>query len=255
MTLTKPRRQGGGASLEKLREIAAPKPDDPRRCQSRINKGYEHLPREQRPFRCKRWASVGGQFCKMHSGGSVRVRMDKVPRLYRKMGRSLLARLDEMEQSGVEAMQLREELALQRVVADEVVMIYSIALQMKTSAEEKHATDPSNDGLAAAVIKARQLHDQAAQALNHALKNVRDTCLDAVKVEHMTSGRFTAEGVRTIMFKMVKIVSDVLGPENEAMALEIQAKIEQNIKVRADESGTTCTPDQDVRDMDDTVPA
>lgn len=240
-----------------------PKPDDPRRCQRRAKKGFEHLPYEERPLCCNKYALKGQRYCRKHNANNLKgvKGHGKMPAHYKVITMTLASRLREMEQNSHNALSLREELALVRVTADEAVAMFSVAFDHKLQAEASYQAACASGSEAviaperARLEKARLLHDAAASTLRAVFKEVRDTALDAAKIEALSAGKFTAGSVKSILSQATLLLHEVCGDEHDDIARRFEELLYTRVKLDVLEStGTLITPDKDAIEMDESVP-
>lgn len=234
-------------------------PDDhPRRCQVRRKKGYEHLKRKHRPLYCTRNAERGSLFCRRHSTNKGRRSTHRMPMSYRVVNKTLQRRLRQFEDSEREALQLREELNLCRVSADEAIAVFGATLEMVEAAnlalDESESDEKSRVAATAKLDQARALHEAAGQAMRNVLAEIRSAALDAARIEQLSGGQFSATAVRSIITQITKVMYEVCGDEHQHLAEDFVSRITRKVQVADTEKGTMLTPDQDVREMDDMVP-
>lgn len=217
------------------------------RCQARLSRSQSVL-REQ----CKNPAVEGSRWCKHHGrkkhhrallvAAGARVsgdgRLGDVPAVYKKaMSRSLREAVDEMmERAPAEQVALYEELALMRHTALQAVVLYDAALQTNKS----------------------ELVANASQMLREALREVADMAQACSRVEQSSQDKLSLTQVSVIIDQIVRVAYDVFGGEQEDLQkVTIFAEaIKHRVKLPTLENrGTTITPDQDVLEMDATVPA
>lgn len=221
----------------------------PRRCQIRARKGYQHLPHHERPFTCRNYARKGYKYCRFHNHGNIKNsdhKTTKMPDAYRVVSRTLMDRLKQLEGVEGDALNLRKELSLTRASAFDAIEKYGVALDMHEAAK--------GTGKAEIISAAESVVASAADAMREVLKEVRDCALDAARIEALTSGSFSITSVRNIVIQCARLMYDVCGEEHQHLAVQFEQLLATKIKVSVGETGTSLTPDQDVREMDDTVP-
>ena len=106
-----------------------PPADHERRCQGKSN---------VRKARCEKWALTGSKYCQFHGGRQRVVKVGRMKRVYSQhLGPTLKKRLEEMlDASHDDQVQLYEELALSRIMAQEAVALADIAL---SSADDRRS--------------------------------------------------------------------------------------------------------------------
>ncbi len=203
--------------------------DNPRRCQSlKINRDP-----------CRRWALRGSNYCQFHGGRSgKRVRNHHLPTFYSsKLTRTLSAAVEEcLDKSPHEQLNLFEELALMRVQAGDAVKLYGAALEL------------SDDNPAAP-----ELQTDAGLIMRDSLKDVISTCEAAARIEAASKDRITLNDVAFIVAQIVRIAYEVFDDDMER-AQQFEVLVRDKVKITDGGRGTDITPDQDVQDMDGTIP-
>lgn len=218
--------------------------DDPKRCQGR--RRFKTVPRALWPLRCWKVARRGSRYCERCECDPT-VRTDYLPSFYRThLSQSLSQALTAVAENDERALELREELKLMRVAADESVVMYGQALDMR-------ANVPEGDE----VLKkqAQGVVDDAAAAMKAALRDVSDQVLTAAKVESLSAEVFSPAAVRQLVDQIVRIAYEACGDEHQDVAERFNEMIRRDLRLLAGEPrGTSITPDADVREMDESVP-
>jgi len=186
-------------------------------------------------LQCRRWALKEQKFCARHGGRQTHVaRINLLPRLYGKllggtMEETMNALLDE---SPAEQIQLFEELALTRVVCRDAVKLFAAAQQGDD--EQKIL---------------------AQQVMLDALKFVKDMCEGAAKVDNNSKDKFSIQHVRHISNQITQCAHEAFGMGDPDAVKRFAELIKAKVKMpSASNDGTDITPDQDVLEMDATIP-
>jgi hypothetical protein len=170
-----------------------------------------------------------------------------LPKFYsRVMTQTLRERIDESTaRTHDEQIELYEELALMRESASEAVRVWSLAV---TRLEEARAEGRDTKLLIGVVQDASQL---MAQHLEH----VKEYALAIARVRSMTKDKLTLHTLYGVVHQVTRLMYEVCGDENEALARELEQRLRTDIVIPTDgREGTTLTPDQTAMDMDDTIP-
>ena len=237
------RQRPGDYSLSWSRRIAL---DDPKRCQGRRH--FKTVPRELWPLRCWKIAKRGSRYCSRCYKKTQQhpIRIDNLPTFYRThLSRSLSDALALVAENDAQALELREELRLQRVAADSAVVLYGQALDMRQAAPDEETQK-----------QAQRVVDEAAAVMKVALKDVSEQVLVAAKVESLSADVFSPAAVRQLVDQIVKICYVACGDDNQDIAERFSEMIRTDLRLLASDSrGTNLTPDVDVLEMDRTVPS
>lgn len=231
-------------------KLDGPMPTDHPRCckATALNTGLQ----------CRTPAMRDSDFCRIHQfrvsskNGYVRL-----PRRYKIISKTLQQRLEELEEDSASQLELREELNLYRASADDAILMYQTAIEIREAAETKLEAAEQNerDGLLAAKQAADTLVERAASVMRSVLREVRECALDAAKIETMAKGNFTVSSVRSIVTQISRIMYEVCGEDNLEIAEEFDRRLNEKVKISDSVEGTMITPDQDVLEMDSMVPA
>ena len=237
------------------RQIAGPPPTDhPRRCQ------HIYVTGVRIGRRCKRWALKGATKCPRHHGRQEQRSITKhhgiaypkrqfgkgIHVFYAKvLGKTLQDKLKEIVESpNHEQMNLREEIALAKISAADTVQLYDgVCALYETAPPEKRAT------LGEAKL-------QTGAVMRSVLGDVVDMCDKVTRVELAMKDKVTVQNIVIIVNQITKIAFDVFGVDNIEACYEFERRIKDQVRLPSDgPEGTTITPDQDVLEMDDTIPA
>lgn len=234
------RRRPGDYNTTFARRVAL---DDERRCQARRH--FRTVPSYLWPLRCWKVTRRGSLYCAKCSKDGAEVRSWHLPTFYRThLSRTLSDALSLVAENEQQALELREELRLLRVAADESVVMYGQALDMREMSPDEDTRK-----------KAQGVVDEAAAVMKANLKDVSDHVLTAAKVEALSQDVFSPAAVRQLVDQIVRIAYSACGDEHQDIAERFSDMIRSDLKLLAGDSrGTTLTPDADVREMDQTVP-
>ena len=215
-----------------------PPDDHPRRCHGIMRDGN----------RCTQWARKGLTRCNSHGARrSLKVLYNNgswkgfMPNFYRKQLTATLstALADQLQLESSEQFSILEELALTRETAADFVQLYGLA-------HAAYEADPSEEKLQAKMAAGTMLRDVLAEVAVLADK--------AAKIHFTGKQVFTALDLKLIVAQMSKIMFDICGTTNVHLAKEFEYAVGDRLKLPSDNNGTTITPDQDVIDMDATIP-
>lgn len=233
-----------------------PKPpeDHPRRCQ------HIRVTGSGIGTRCKRWALKRATKCKRHGGTMQQRSYGKIttpkmvgcgirglPMFYGKvLGKTLSEKLKELvEKPNHEQLDLREEIALAKISAADMVQLYdgvSVLLEQETD-------DARRSQLAQAKIT-------TGAQMRMVLGDVVDMCDKVTRVEAGMKDKVTIQNIVIIVNQITRIAYEVFGDNDMQKCFEFERRIKEQVRLPSEgPEGTTITPDQDVLEMDDTVPA
>lgn len=186
--------------------------------------------------RCRKWALKGTTLCRSHGGTATRKNhLNKVGRIPLRYSRYLSKTLKEVLEEQLNApdpvADLSEELVLMRECAGQAIKLYDLALQSEKP----------------------ELTQNAALVLRDALKDVSDIAVKHTTILEKQSGKFDVQHLAYVSNAICKLVYEVFGELAPELAEEFIDKLPRIIKL-PDNKGTDSTPDQDVAEMDDTVP-
>lgn len=214
--------------------------DNPKRCKTFIRR----LGRK-----CRRWSVKGQIYCRFHGGlrtAANTVRNHHIPMFYSKtLGKTLGNYIDEaLGQSPSQQMSVLEELALIRHPAYQKVQLYDAVLR-KLEAE----TDPK---------KQEQLRN-AVEAVSAAmvvdLKEVVKVAETAARIDAMAKDKVSVHSLGHIVNQLTRLLYDVCGDDNLVIAQAFEERARTEIRLPTNKiNGTIITPDQEVLEMDDSVP-
>lgn len=181
--------------------------------------------------RCRKWRLRGQRCCQFHGGRRGRTQLKSMPGFYRDV---LSKTLDDviqaaMEQNPSEQVSLLEELALMRLTAREAVALYSAA----------QASD-------------QKTKDMAAGVMVDALKNVQSIAESAARINAASKEQLSATSLKVVVHQITRIAYEVIG--DTQLAEEFERRIRDKVRLPDETKGTLLTPDQDVQEMDDSVP-
>lgn len=203
---------------------------------------------------CKAWALRGAKYCKFHGGyKGGRNFVDKsMPRIYRRhMTQSLHAAVQEqMAVSPAEQLQLFEELALMREVAQQSVRLYGAASEALERAEAEGLEEPKRK-------KLEELTMSAGMVLQDQMRSVSDICDRAARIDAQVKDKISVHTLHHFVDQIVMIAYKSFGElgEDSPLVKDFVQRIRTEIKIPSTGAeGTSVTPDMDVRDMDETVP-
>lgn len=195
--------------------------------------------------RCLAWALHDAVRCRFHGGRAQQkafragpARIDHLPAFYRDvLGPNLRDALDSLTGgSAAEQLSLFEELALMRVTARDAVKLYGKACSV---------VDKSK-GLA--------LRAEAAGIMQAQLREVAKLAEAAARIDSLAKDKFSIHAVHLLVNQLVRICASVFKGHDDLVA-EFARRVKTDVKLPTSESqGTVLTPDQDVRDMDASVP-
>ena len=214
----------------------SPPEDHERRCQGKSN---------VRKARCLKWALKGSKYCKFHGGRQKLARIGNMKRVYSQyLGPTLKSRLEEMlDASHDDQVQLYEELAMSRVMAQEAIKLADIAL---SQADDKNKNGNGiNKGLAIDIVQ-------------KSLSVVKDFALAAQKLETDAKNTVSLRVVDLFIAQIMKSIQSVLGDDTRTVEL-IESHIAENVRIPSSRDpnvsieGTILTPDKIVEAMDDTI--
>lgn len=231
----------------------------PRRCQWIYGSGYKV------GTRCQWWALKGVIYCRQHGGRKLQAAaglkvksadprhasqlgtsLHGVHVFYSKvLGKTLHDKLKEIVESpGHEQFNLREEIALTKISAGDTVQLYDgVCTLLEVEGDEK-----KRQALAEAkLITGAQMRG--------VLGEVIDMCDKAARVEAAGKDKVTVQNIVIIVNQIVRVAYETFGINNLDLCYEFERRIKEQVRLPNEgPEGTTITPDQDVLDMDDTIP-
>lgn len=231
-----------------------------RKCAQRRNKGFEHLPRADRP-RCGRPALPGKLYCVKHRHNEPETRrIKKLPQVYRLLARSLQRRMDELEQTQAERLSLLKELDLVRISADEAIDRYGAAKDLKELAQaalETATGTPREAEVRAALEQAERVCLSAGEVMRSTLSEVKSFVIAAQQVHLAGKDQITPEMVRSVLNQCALLLYEVCGDEHEELAAQFEALVYDRISVAVEERcyvPPTLNIEHDRKRMMDSVP-
>lgn len=165
-----------------------------------------------------------------------------LPAVYSKyLSEALSARIEELAHQSQTAQQdLSEELALVRLTALDAAKLYD---QARVIAE---AVPDNKD--------AQEVKLAAGQQLRSVLAEVADMVQRIVAIQNAGRDKIGVQGIALLVAQVVQMAYDVFGEDNIPLVQEFAARI-RDLRLPTDSpSGTDLRPDDDVIEMDATVP-
>jgi hypothetical protein len=191
--------------------------------------------------RCRRWRMLGATKCHIHGGRrelKAAVRIGHLPRFYSKhLSKTLNDAVEEaLAYSPQEQISLFEELAITREMAGDALKAWAAAKALPDSNVKKQAY------LQASSMLVREVLD-----------HVRTFCESAARIQAMGKDKFSIHNLQAVVNQIVRISYDVFGDDLEK-AQQFERAIAEHVRLAEQNQGTLITPDQDVIDMDSTIP-
>lgn len=196
--------------------------------------------------RCKALAVKEADYCRMHTNHFKQKRFDRMSRYAKAMGTTLAQKVADLQSPDHPIHSLRDELDLSRALATDVIALYEAALQ---------TPDP---------VKRDANVSMAGCLMKDALNNVRDMATAYVKIEREFGASMTIEQTQILVSKFTQLMdrslkeavnrgamSDV---DAKRVCIRMQELVEERLVVSDQPHGTTLTPDQDMRDMIESIP-
>lgn len=201
--------------------------DHPRRCQARTKKP------------CRMYACRDSRFCPRHGGKKNSYRDGvRVAHLAKFYSRHLTGTLKDyvesvLGESPESQLNLFEELAIFRHTTCEAIKLYDLA----------QASDKPETRMAAAVMVREQLAE------------VGELAERAARVEAAMRDKVSVHNLQYLVNQLTRIMHDVCEKHDRRdIAEEFERLVSDRVKVAGTVQGTTLTPSQDVREMDDLIP-
>ena len=190
------------------------------------------------------WKLAGSDYCGWHGGrnnGRSVVRTHRLPRFYsRRLTRTLSEAVEAaLAEAPDQQLQLLEELALFRTVAADSVGVYSAAVEALEQADDERAK------------KLRPFVDQTAAIMRDNLLTVVSVCESAAKVHAIGKDKISVHNIRHVIDQVVRCAYDAFDGDDRVR--EFETMIREHVLID-DQRGTSRTPDQDVAEMDGSVP-
>lgn len=196
--------------------------------------------------RCKSLRKCGYDRCNKHIFNFSKTRFNKMSRYAKSMGTTLTQKVAELQSADHPIHSLRDELDFARVLAGDVIALYEAACQTPDEAKRE-----ANKSMASALMV-------------NALNNVRDMATAYVKIEKEYGAAMSVEQTQILVSKFAQLMDRVLkeavrdgkldDTQAKLMCIRMQELVEDRLVVSNQPHGTTLTPDQDMRDMIDSVP-
>lgn len=196
--------------------------------------------------RCKRYADKGQDRCQKHTNHFIKKRFDRMSRYAKAMGKTLTEKVAELQSADHPIHSIRDELDLTRVLATDAVALYEAA---HLTPDEKERD--KNVAWAGALMK-------------DTLNNVRDMAMAYVKIEREFGASMTIEQTQILVSKFTQLMDRTLKEmvgrgvlsdvDAKRACIRMQELVEERLVVSDQPHGSSLTPDQDMRDMIDSVP-
>jgi len=191
-------------------------------------------------LRCRKDAHYGTNVCVTHgarrriSDCGINGKLRVLPRFYRKvLSHTLLEAVQaQLEYDTSEQLSLLEELAIMRALASNTLTLY---------AKAEETTNPE------AMMSASLL-------VRDALKEIRDLCESASRVENSRKDVITPLALRSIVQQIIILMYEVCGDENEHLARALETKINEEVRVPAEMRPTMLDPTTQVANMIASIP-
>jgi hypothetical protein len=193
--------------------------------------------------RCKRECAPGKDRCEVHAEGPPSTDPNYMPRFYKASMRPALAAVVEAQLAAqpLAHIDTKEELAIARAAADDIVDMYAIA---------KEAGEQCQPGLL----------QSCAMASLSAMQDVMKMAETTAKIEHVRAALAgpMAVALEDVVQQLTKCVYQVFGDDHRVKQLEqlLRERVIVPNALGGGPGGTRLLPcDQDVLDMDATIPA
>ena len=196
--------------------------------------------------RCKRIADCGQDRCQKHTNHFIQKRFDRMSRYAKAMGKTLTDKVAELQSADHPIHSLRDELDLTRVLATDCIALYEAALLTPDEKERIKNTA------------------WAAELMKSSLNNVRDMATAYVKIEREFGASMTVEQTQILVSKFTQLMDRTLKEmvgrgvlsdvDAKRACIRMQELVEERLVVSDQPHGSSLTPDQDMRDMIDSVP-
>lgn len=209
----------------------APPIDAPYRCQAKRKSGKP----------CMQYALKGSNYCQFHGGRRpAGTRINHLPRIYSRVLNKTLGDLFEefLNQDPSEQITLFEELALMRATSLDAIRLWS-------KAHEHEVTEKNHD-------KIMELRLTAGNIMRDCLKDVQSMCESISNIDAKAKDKISAHQLLYVINQIIRMAHESFG--NDPRVHLFEKLIRERIKVHAGEGGTNLTPDQDVLEMDDSIP-
>lgn len=198
--------------------------------------------------RCKDWAMRGQRTCKCHGGrgrnrdGRNTLRnphrkLRRLPVMYTKyLGTKLNDKILEAA-SAKDRLDVSAELDLVRVTAVDAVQLYDLTQQL-----------PDNGD--------KTLHQrlEAGAIVRAVMQEVVNTADKMMKIEAARNDRLSVASLHVVVTQIVEMAYEAFGEDNIETVKKFADMIKEIRLPSSEVMGTNLTPDQDVRDMDSTIP-
>lgn len=182
----------------------------------------------------------------------------EMPAVYEKfLSNALIDRMQSVGDSAPELFNNRNELKLAKASAVDVAQLYDFVLNTTGEELEKLETlDGGEKDRNFQIEQCLQKRIAAGQIMNSVLKNVVELSGKVQEIENTKRHAINTQDLGGIVAQFVEAVHDVLGDSEDMLPLvqEIALRIKQIKLPRSGPEGTEITPDQDVLEMDATIP-
>lgn len=212
-----------------------PAANSPRRCQALLLKRHGR--------QCRRWALKGSKFCPFHGGRKKKLLHNvdrKMPGIYsKKLGPTLAKALEEaVSQPNGEMLRVYEELALVRLSSQESVRLFSAVYELPDDHPKKSESLLMTGSL-----------------MRESLQEVIKVAQTAASIESQQNDRVSIQHLAAVVEQIVRLAYEAFGEDHLDLVQNYESLIRGKVRLpKPGSDGTTITPDQDVMEMDDTVP-
>ncbi len=192
--------------------------------------------------RCRKWALTGREYCQFHGGRRSLAQSKGLPKHYTKhLGKTLKQKIEDLtEQSHHEQVQLYEELALMRIVAEQAVRLAEPVLMGDTKVDARTTM-------------------LAMSALGEALTGVKELVLAAAKIEKDAEDKVSVRVLDLFVLQILRAIYRAC--DDKEVAARIEQELQDTVALPAhnqnaaipETDGTTLTPSDIVKEMDDTI--
>jgi hypothetical protein len=175
---------------------------------------------------------IGSRFCTSHGGRLKRkpVRITNLPKFYSvHLSKTLQEAVEEALDSAPEdQLNLYEELAVMRASAADICKMYDACPNDKTRMA-------------------------AGGLLRDTMQEVARLCESAARVRASANDKLSIHNLSVVIAQVVRCAWEVFG-DDEERAQQFEDLIREKVRMPEETRGTSITPDQDVMDMDASVP-
>lgn len=195
---------------------------------------------------CWQFALRGSDYCRFHGGGRKKSKRlnpigadEMALKFYgKRLGPKLNAYVEEMlSQPHNEQLRLNEELALMRVCAGDALALYNAASELPETVKNRS-----------------EMVANAATIMQVSLEQVVKTCEIAAKIDAMGKDKFSVHALQDVVSQLTKLVHDCFS-HDEAALMVFDHRLNAELRLpKTTADGTVLTPDNDVLQMDKTIP-